>query len=130
MGRTNLADTETMDRFIDSLDHLTEEQLLGMAAAWHSSDEQAREDAWTQVRAVGLAHEVEHVRQRALDFATGAGVLFYPYTIDSDDLARHARREAAPALVDAAIAIALGDRLDETTREVLLGPWLRVSEQG
>ena len=32
------------------------------------------------------------------------------------------------ALADAAVAIVLGDRLDDTTREILLSPWLGAVE--
>jgi hypothetical protein len=31
-------------------------------------------------------------------------------------------------VVDAALAIALGDRLDDRTRDALLGPWIRATD--
>jgi hypothetical protein len=134
MGRANLATTEAMGQFIESLDGLTEEQLLGMAAAWGSVDEQARADAWTQVRAVaakeGLGRDVDQIRERAMEWATRGTDPGWPYALDAGDLSRKARKEAAPAVVDAAIAIALDDWLDESTRDVLLGPWRRVSDEG
>jgi hypothetical protein len=132
--RQDLSETEAVDRFIDSLDFLNQEQLLGMTAAWRSADTQAREDAWTKVRATaaiaGLSNDVEHVRDRAMHWAARGTNTPSPYTLTTDDQWGQVRRAAAPALADAAIAIALGNRLDEATRDVLLGPWLRVSDQG
>jgi hypothetical protein len=36
--------------------------------------------------------------------------------------------EAGEAIVDAALAVALGSRLDADCRNVLIGPWLRATE--
>lgn len=132
--RQDLSETEAVDRFIDSLDFLNQEQLLGMTAAWRSADKQAREDAWTKVRATaamaGLSKDVDHVRDRAMHWADRGTNVPTPYTLNRDDAWLQVRQGAAPAIVDAALAIALGNRLDEATRDVLLGPWLRVSDQG
>lgn len=50
-----------------------------------------------------------------------------PYSLLSEEEWLELRRGAAEALVDAALAIALGDRLSEATRQTLLAPWLRAT---
>jgi hypothetical protein len=39
------------------------------------------------------------------------------------------KMEAAEAIVDAALAVALGDRLDAQSHDILIEPWLRATEQ-
>jgi hypothetical protein len=128
----DLSETEAVDRFIDSLDHLDQDQLMVLHASWRAVDPAVRGDAWAQVRAVaarqGLTKGVGRVRDRAMSWAT-RGADLVPYNFHLDDMWLQLRQESAPAIVDAAIAVALGDRLDEATRDVLLGPWLRASEE-
>jgi hypothetical protein len=117
--------------FFERLDHLIEEQLLGMRAAWHATSREAHEEAWAAVRAVGvrdgLTKEIDRVRNKALGWAS-RGSNSIPYRLNNDDTWLQIKIEAGEPIVDAALAIALGSRLDEATREVLIGPWLRATE--
>ena len=126
-----LVDTEEMAVFFERLDHVNQEQLLSMRAAWHSTSREAHEEAWAAVRAVGvrdgLTKEIDRVRNKALGWAS-RGSNSIPYRLNNDDTWLQIKIEAGEPIVDAALAIALGSRLDEATREVLIGPWLRATE--
>jgi hypothetical protein len=130
-GRPNLVDTEEMEAFFAKLDHLNQEQLLALRAAWQATSRQAHEDAWTVVRTVGaregLRKEIDRVRNRALDWATHGDDLV-PYNRPAaTETWQQVKMEAGEAIVDAALAVALGDRLDEGTRATLLAAWDRAT---
>jgi hypothetical protein len=127
----DLLDTEEMAVFFDRLDHLNEGQLLGMRAAWQSTDAAAHQEAWAAVRAVGLAQgltgEIDRVRDKALAWASrGSNVV--PYTFTDQITWLQIKMEAGEAIVDAALAIALGTRLDDDSHAVLIEPWRRTIE--
>ena len=130
-GRVNLVDTEEMAAFFEQLDHLNLEQLRVMRAAWRSTSREAHEDAWTPVRSIGaregLTREIDRVRNRALAWAS-RGSNTIPYRISDDVTWMETKIEAGEAIVDAALAVALGSRLDADCRNVLIGPWLRATE--
>lgn len=130
-GRVNLVDTEEMAAFFEQLDHLNLEQLRVMRAAWRSTSREAHEDAWTTVRSIGaregLTREIDRVRNRALAWAS-RGSNTIPYRISDDVTWMETKIEAGEAIVDAALAVALGSRLDADCRNVLIGPWLRATE--
>jgi pyruvate/oxaloacetate carboxyltransferase len=127
----NLVDTEEMAAFFEQLDHLNLEQLRVMRAAWRSTSREAHEDAWTTVRSIGaregLTREIDRVRNRALAWAS-RGSNTIPYRISDDVTWMETKIEAGEAIVDAALAVALGSRLDADCRNVLIGPWLRATE--
>ncbi|MGD0018473.1 MAG: hypothetical protein ABSD62_04395 [Candidatus Limnocylindrales bacterium] len=127
----NLVDTEEMAGFFERLDHLNQAQLLGLRAAWRSTGREVHEEAWAAVRAVGdregLSKEIDRVRNRALAWAS-RGSNTIPYRISNDITWQQIKNDAGEAIVDAALAVALGGRLDADTRQVLIGPWLRVTE--
>jgi hypothetical protein len=133
----DLLDTPEMATFFARLDRLDDGQLLALRAAWGAIDEAEHQDAWTAVRAVGAEHglsdEIDRVRAAALAWATDIINLSLwappkPRT--------HLKREAEEALVDAALAIALGSRLavslgsrlDVAAHDTLIGPWLAAIE--
>lgn len=120
-----------MGAFFDRLDHLREDQLLALRAAWHASGRQEHEGAWTAVRAVGardgLTGEIDRVRNKALAWTTRSSNSI-PYLNNVDRAWHELKMEAGEAIVDAALAIALGGRLDEGARSVLMEPWLRATE--
>ena len=130
-GRVNLVDTEEMAAFFEQLDHLNLEQLRVMRAAWRSTSREAHEDAWTTVRSIGaregLTREIDRVRNRALAWVS-RGSNTIPYRISDDVTWMETKIEAGEAIVDAALAVALGSRLDADCRDVLIGPWLRATE--
>ena len=132
-GRTSpdLAGSEGMDRFFDQLDRVGEAELMRMKAVWSSIDRQAREDAWAVVRVVGasqdLGEEIDRVRDRALAWVSH-DTMPYRY-LDGNPMWMQYKAEAAEAIVDAAIAVALGDRLDPRTRATLLAGWSDVDPE-
>lgn len=124
----DLLDTAEMEVFFERLDRLNQAQLLAMRAAWHGTNRDAHSDAWTTVRAVaaryGLTKEIDRVRARALGWVT-RGTDTIPYQLNDDFTWQQVKHEAGEAIVDAALAISLGARLDVPTHDVLIGPWLR-----
>ena len=128
-----LVESEAMNDFIGSLDLLNEANLMVLVASWGAVAQRDHEAAWAEVRRVatddGLDADVKAVRDRAMQWAyRGTNIPAIPYSMMSDDEWLRLRREAAPALVDAALAVALGDRLGQSARNVLLAPWLRATQ--
>ncbi len=127
----NLVDAPEMDLFFDRLDRMNAEQLLAMRAAWHSVPVAEHEAAWAVVRSAGdryaVGKEINRVRDRAMAWST-LGNNGVPYFQTGDIGRLQSRIEAGEAVVDAALAIALGDRLDDRTRDALLGPWIRATD--
>jgi hypothetical protein len=120
-----LVETNELDSFFRRLDRLDIQELLRMRAVWHSIGMPEHEKAWAEVRKAGiragLSDEIEEVRVRVLDWTTYDAA---PYRyLDSNPMWIQAKAEAAEAIVDAALGIALGDRIDARARETLLTPW-------
>jgi hypothetical protein len=127
----DLLDTEEMAAFFARLDHLNQEQLLLISAAWKALSRAEHQEAWAAVRAVGIAQgltrEIDRVRDKALSWSRrGSNRPLYGNRGDRDWL--EVKMDAGEAIVDAALAVALGSRLDEGARNVLIGPWLRAIE--
>ena len=126
----NLVDTDELDAFFDRLDRMTQVQLLALQAAWKATSREDHESAWTAVRAAGagegLAKEIDRVRDKAMGWALH-GENSIPYMGDNDNHVR-VKRDAEEAVVDAALAVALGSRLDADAHDTLIGPWLRATE--
>ena len=127
----SLVDTEAMEAFFEQLDRLNKEQLLSMSAAWRSTIRQIHEDAWTSVRAAGavqgLGPEIERVRRKALAWTTRNSNAI-PYQLNNDRMWQQIKMEASEAIVDAALAVALGTRLGAESHNILIEPWLRATE--
>jgi hypothetical protein len=128
----DLVDTPEMASFFGRLDRLNREQLLAMRAAWHSIPSREHERAWAAVRAVGaneaLDGEIGRVRNKAMAWSSRGSNSVPYYRVNDDEAWLQVKIEAGEAIVDAALAVALGDRLDAGTRDTLLGPWLRATE--
>jgi hypothetical protein len=126
----NLLDTPEMALFFERLDRLNKVQLLAMRAAWQSMNHREHEEAWAAVREVGvrdgLTKEIDRVRDKAMTWVL-RGTNSLPYWGDNDNR-QFVKGEAREAVVDAALAVALGSRLDAHTHEILVEPWLRASE--
>jgi hypothetical protein len=77
------------------------------------------------VSADHLEHELDQVRSEVGVWATRLGSLTGQQIGSgmSDESMDDARRAAAPAVLDAAVAVLLGTRLPEPDRAALLGPW-------
>jgi hypothetical protein len=129
-GKANPLDTGQLDAFIESLDHIDRVELLRMRAAWQAVDKPAHEEAWAAVRTVGarvgLSKEIDEIRERARAW-TRRGDDGVPYAFGDNELWAQLKMEAEGAIVDIALGIALGDRLDEQTRATLLAAWDRAT---
>ncbi|HEX7491543.1 MAG TPA: hypothetical protein VF337_07545, partial [Candidatus Limnocylindrales bacterium] len=109
-------------------------QLMGLRAAWGAVDETQHEDAWAVVRAIGddqdLTEEVGKVRDTAMAWTTRSRNAVPYYEGGNDEMVwQQLKIEAGEAIVDAALAIALGFRLDGATHDLLIGPWLAATER-
>jgi hypothetical protein len=126
--KPNPLDSDELNAFFDALDHLDEVELLRMSAAWRSVTRSTHEEAWATVRAVGarygLSKEIDWVRKRAMAWAS-RGNNSIPYMINNNETWAEIKLDAEEAVVDVALGIALGDRLDEQTRATLLAAWDR-----
>lgn len=130
-SEARLLDTEELAAFFARLDHVNQEQLLSMRAVWQAMSRAEHQEAWAAVRAVGLADgltkEIDRVRDKALAWSRrGSNETLYR---NKDDFVwLEVKIDAGEAIVDAALAVALGSRLDEGTRNVLIEPWRRATE--
>jgi hypothetical protein len=125
-GNSGQIDIQALDAFFEALNHYTDLDLMRMSAAWRAVGAQDHEDAWTAVRTIGardgFSKEIDKVRRRALDWAS-RGTDVYPYSLEDSIAWAQVKRDSAEAIVDVALAMALGGRLDEKTRETLLASW-------
>ena len=128
----NLVDTPEMDAFFERLEHLNREQLMALDAAWHSTARREHEEAWAAVRGAaartGVDKEIGRVRNKAMAWSTRGSNSVPYYRVNDDEAWLQVKMGAGEAIVDAALAVALGDRLDAATSDTLLGPWLRATE--
>ncbi len=123
-----------LDALIAGLPSLDAGQLFALAGE-HSADDPAREAAWEAVRQVvkagHLERDLDGVRADVGTWATHLGSLTGQLigTGMSDEPLSEARLAAAGAVLDAAVAMLLGDRLEERDRAALMGPWESVFEE-
>jgi hypothetical protein len=126
-----------LDGLVEQLDRLGADAFLAMVASWNDQDPDAHADAWTTAEASARQHRlgaaVERARERVINWAESLGGGTYAditmYGGGWNPVLRDARAAAAPALVDVAVALALGDRLDPAARDVLLAPWRRATDR-
>ncbi len=120
-----------VEDFLDSLDDLNEVQLMEIYAAWQARDREAHQHAWTSAVAAaatsGLTTEMHAARDAALAWAIKGTNAPWPYGFRMEDMWSQLKRQAAPALADAAAAIVLSGRLDQVAEAALLGPWRSIS---
>jgi hypothetical protein len=117
-----------LDRFLDGLSALDRGQLLAIAGTWETADSTARAAAWRSARrvaeALGWTHELDRTRETVAGWATTRlAITGWDSGAGMDRVLIDIRGRAAPALMDAAAAILLGDRLDEPSRAALLAAW-------
>jgi len=96
----------------------------GLRAAWRSTSREAHEEAWTAVRAVGASRWLEQGdRPRcAIEPSPGPRAARTPFRTESATTSPGSRSRTMPgeAIVDAALAMALGSRLDGASRKILI----------
>ena len=128
-----------LDRLMDAAVRLDEMTLMKVVDAWMSEEDAARRDAWRRVKRAlketGRERMMNETRDRVSrwvgDAQPGGGALYIPgVTWQQNDTAR-LRAEAAPAILDAAAVIIVGESLDQEDRTLLAGPFgARLSKAG
>ena len=117
-----------LEALIARLPFLDRGELLALAGERQPEDP-AREAAWESVReAISASHtedELERLRSEVGAWATHLGAITGQEAGSgmSDLLMADARRAAATAVLDAAVALLLGARLSEQDRAALVRPW-------
>jgi hypothetical protein len=120
-----------LDELVARLPNLDRGTLLALAAA-HDGPDPDRERAWDDARVVVRRERMEQDLDRLRDdvgrWATRLGAVTGQEAGSgmTELLLADVRRGAAPAVLDAATALLLGDRLTEADREALLRPWRQV----
>ena len=120
-----------LDDLFDRLPGLDRGELLALAGA-HGVKDPARVEAWRAANKVVTADNVERdldrLRTEVGAWATHLGSITGQEAGSgmSELVMADARRAAAPAVLDAAVAYLLEARLTERDRTALLRPWMRV----
>ena len=126
---------ETIDDFLAVLPELRRDQLMVLAAA-HRRADPAREAAWEAARAAiaadGRDAELERLRSLITGWATrpaSTPTQWAEIPMAGGLLEQDVRRAAGPALLDAAVALFLGESLGVLDRDALLRPWHSLSAE-
>lgn len=118
-----------LDALLASLDQLTDDDVRFLADLWQHQDAAARRRAWAKAKVAiernGSDRELTRVRTAVGEWmqANRADFQGIEGLLGSAGPVAGGRRSAAPALIDAAAAIAAGDELEGDDRDVLLRPW-------
>ena len=120
-----------LEALFDRMQGMDRGELLALAGA-HDDEDPARAHAWTSVHQVvsadHLERDLDQVRSEVGACATQLGAITGQQIGSgmSHQLLVDARRAAAPAVLDAAVAFLLATRLTEPDRTALLRPWVSV----
>jgi hypothetical protein len=82
---------------------------------------------------LGVSDELQRLQGHIVQWTGASGARSGLWTGGSpgrDLMLADLRRQAAPALMDAATAVVLGNALEERYREALLAPWKRAVDRG
>jgi hypothetical protein len=124
-----------VERFLDRLDALDQDDLLRLTAAWEGASGEKRREAWRSARAAARAQK----RDAAVDRAQSAVVSWSnrrsPMISDAwgtfvagDQMRADVARNAVPALVDAIAALVVRDAIPEGAFDELYGPIRSIDE--
>jgi hypothetical protein len=125
-----------LDRFLEMVPDLSQEELLGVSAAYANGDPESREVARERVvetaRRLDLVDELQRLEGSIAQWAgsehSRSGV--YTGQFLREPMLADLRLQAMSALIDAASVLLLGDALDEEARVILLAPlWSAVIER-
>ena len=131
-----MQENDELTRFLERVVSLTDGELLAIIAAGNRDNRPgrslARRRAEHAAGQAGLVDDLDRARDRIIAWATSLGPdtgqlpgFAFPETLDGD-----LRRRAAPEIINAAIAIALGDRIPPDVAGPLLSAWRSVVEPG
>lgn len=116
---------------------MSEADLMVMSSAWTGGDKDARERAWSKVRATSTkdqrSKELKESRDRLAQWVNDLGItwvgayersILVPQGVDQGNL----RRNAVPAILDAVVAVLFETELTEEERDELLEPMRRATD--
>jgi hypothetical protein len=122
--------SEQTEKLVRVLTGLDEAHLMAISSQYRSGDDDKRQAARISANAaasdLGLAGELDRSRDAILhwSFANGSRSGAYAFaSIPGEVLLADLRGQAAPALLDAALALLLDGSLDVSAAETLLEPW-------
>lgn len=127
---------DELDRLLEALDPLTEDEMLVLVEAWDEQDEATRRRAWAKAKQEisrrGLDRTLERARHSVGRWAAAGrsdyhgigGLLGLP-----GGEAR-LRMLAAPAVLDAVAAMLAERILEDDELEVLMRPWQALQDEG
>jgi hypothetical protein len=125
---------DRLDLLLEDLGPLTEDDMLVLVEAWEQEDEAVRRRAWgrakEEIRRRGLDRSLEHARHTVARWAAASrsdyhgigGLLGLPTN------GARLRMAAAPAILDAAVALIAERGLDEVERATLMRPWQALAD--
>lgn len=124
---------EKVDVLLDRLGRLTDDEVELLAGAWQEEDGAARRRAWTAAKPVieraRLGRLLERARSAVGRWATAGRADYHGVSgmLGQPGDQAHVRMSAAPAVLDAVVAILAGDALDEQQQLALSRPWSSVA---
>jgi hypothetical protein len=129
-------DDGDLDRFMRRVEHLSDGELLAIVAVGERQDRVSERIALHSAERIaegaGLAADLDRARDAIISWSTSQG----PWAGQLSGFAMpepivgNLRRRAAPELINAAFAIALGDRLPDEVADPLLHAWRSTVEPG
>lgn len=124
-----MPDRDRLSSFLTRVAQLSDGELLAIIAAGERNDRSVERPAMRvaerATKEAGIGRELDRARDQiivwATDQGTGSGQLSgFPMP---ETIVGNLRRRAAPELINAAFAIALGDRLPREAADPLLCAW-------
>ncbi|HWH36235.1 MAG TPA: hypothetical protein VNT28_00480 [Candidatus Limnocylindrales bacterium] len=120
---------DQLDLLLDELDLLTEDDIPLLVEAWQREDDAARRRAWSRAKAEidrrRLGGALDRARSEVGRWAAagrsdyhGIGGLMGMPTREAQE-----RAQAAPAILDAVVALLAGQALDDEEHAILAAPW-------
>ncbi len=116
--------------FADRVDRLTEADLVVLCETWASDDDEARHQAWLEVRAqadqTGRSNDLRQLQDGLVRWAgmpARSGLIPFAVLVPSLRHEGTQRRESLAPLLDAGAALLLGDRLSADSFATLMHPW-------
>jgi len=131
---------ERVEKLLDRIWRMSDDDLVLVRAVWNVSDERPRADAWLSVKWVLKERDrddlLDRSRTRLAAWASGqrAGLGLHSGSMlmspGSAVESPGARRDALPPLLDAVAATVAADGLDAEDHEILLEPIRQVTAKG
>jgi hypothetical protein len=120
-----------LDDFARAIDTLDAGDLQRLVAFWDGISGPSREDAHLHAQAAAARTErrevINALQEDLLEWASPSesarGGRIDAWLPATEPLDQYARRNALPALLDTALALAVQDELDDDDFETLFGPW-------